>query len=327
MKTSIIHIAALALLLVSCGSNSGKPSQVEQKPVEVPSFNADSAYHYTATQVAFGPRVPNTQAHRDCGDYFVTELRRYGAEVTEQCMEVFTYNNIKLDARNVIGAFSPEKKNRVLLFAHWDTRPFADHDPDPANHRKPIDGANDGAGACGVLLEIARQISISQPEVGVDIIFFDAEDWGTPTFDRSRYGSEGWCLGSEYWSKNPHVPNYIAKYGILLDMVSAPGAMFYQEGLSLHYAKSVVDKVWQAAGLLGYGNYFVNDRGGYIEDDHAQVNEHRRIPSINIIQHDPATETGFGAYWHTMADNMDNVSKETMKAVGQTVLYIIYNER
>ncbi|MDL2243574.1 M28 family peptidase [Bacteroidales bacterium OttesenSCG-928-J19] len=326
MKTPAIYIVAFVLMLVSCSSNTQKASQPEEKQIEVPTFNPDSALFYTAQQIEFGYRIPNTQAHKDCGDYLTRELKRHGATVTEQNMELYTYNNIRLEARNIIGAFSPEKKSRVLLFAHWDTRPFADQDPDSANHRKPIDGANDSTGACGMLLEMARLIGISQPEIGVDIIFFDAEDWGVPVFERNKYGSGGWCLGSEYWSKNPHTPNYRAKYGILLDMVSAPGALFYKEGISMHYAKHIVEKVWNTAEDLGYGNYFINEAGGYVEDDHTQVNKFRGIPSIDIIQHDPTTETGFGSYWHTLADNLDNVSKETMKAVGQTVLQVIYNE-
>lgn len=336
MKKYLLHTAYCILLTANCllltasctskpGQSSSAKTSENKEEVNVPVFNADSAYLYTESQVALGPRVPNTPEHKAGGDYLANELRRYGAQVVEQTVDLYTYNNIKLEARNIIGSFFPEKGNRVLLCAHWDTRPFADKDPDPKNHRTPIDGANDGAGACGVLLEIARNLSLQETNVGIDIIFFDAEDWGTADFDKVDF-STGWCLGSEYWAQNPHIPNYQARYGILLDMVSAKGAKFYREYYSDYYAKNVVDKVWQTASNLGYSNYFVNQRGGSVEDDHIRVNQYRRIPCINIIHFDPYTETGFGTYWHTLADNMDSVSKETMQVVGQTVLHVIYNE-
>ena len=323
MTKNIFFIAAIIMLGFSCKQNPTTPQVVE--PVNVPTFNPDSAYQYTANQVAFGPRVPNTEAHKQGGDYLANELRRFGATVIEQEAVLYTYDNQALQARNIIGSFSPESKSRILLCAHWDTRPFADHDPDPANHRTAIDGANDGAGACGALLEIARQIGLEQPNLGVDIIFFDAEDWGAPSFEEHADG--GWCLGSEHWARNPHVLNYTARYGILLDMVSAKGARFYKEQFSMHFAKNIVNKVWEAALIGGYGSFFVNEIGGAIQDDHIPVNQIRKIPCINIIHHDPTTETGFGWYWHTLNDNMDTISKETLKAVGQTVLHVVYNEK
>jgi len=214
-----------------------------------------------------------------------------------------------------------------MLFAHWDSRPFSDRDPDPANYHTPIDGANDGAGACATLLEIARQIGQQQPAVGIDILFFDAEDWGVPDFDEKNQHISSWCLGSDFWARNPHKQNYTARYGILLDMVSAPNARFMKEGYSLQSAPDIVRKVWEAAQILGYGSYFVAANGSTIEDDHVHVIRHRRIPCIDIIQYDPETESGFGAYWHTQDDDMDHVSKKRLQATGQTVMYVIYHEK
>lgn len=295
--------------------------------VNVPVFNADSAYHYTATQVAFGPRVPNTPEHLACGNYLAGELRRFGATVTEQEATIYLYDKTPIRIKNIIGSFQPENKNRILLFAHWDSRPYADNDPNPEHHNKPIDGANDGAGACATLLEIARQTGISQPFVGLDIIFFDAEDWGKSSHspEGNHYGD--WCMGSSYWAKNPHIPNYTAKYGILLDMVSAPKALFYKEYYSKKSAGHIVKKVWEAAGATGYASYFVNKDGTGILDDHVQVNKYRQIPCIDIIQYDPDSPKGFGTYWHTLDDNMEQVDKETLLAVGQTVLYVLYHEK
>ncbi|GAP71778.1 aminopeptidase Y [Candidatus Symbiothrix dinenymphae] len=317
------------ILCLGCACRQNSPSRAALERaaavVAVPEFNADSAYFYTATQVAFGPRVPNTEAYWSCGDYLVREMERFGAVVTQQRATVMTYDRQSIPLRNIIASFQPERPKRVLLCAHWDSRPFADQDINPKNHRKAIDGANDGAGACGVLMEIARHIGLQMPNVGVDIIFFDAEDWGQPAFDTKHYDDAGYCLGSKYWANHPHKPNYQAQYGILLDMVSARGARFYKEQQSMHYAKNVVNKVWETAQTLGYDDFFVNQFGIGCEDDHIPLNQIRKIPTIDIIQNDPHAPKGFGDYWHTTNDTMNQVSKETMRAVGQTLLQVIYS--
>jgi len=288
---------------------------------ETPVFNADSAYSYVAKQVTFGPRVPNTEAHKACAVFLASELERHGAVVYVQEAVLTAYNREKLNARNIIGSFEPEKTRRILLFAHWDSRPYADQDPDPANHHKPIDGADDGGSGVGVLLEIARQIGAKRPESGIDIIFFDAEDYGVPQFSESHV-QDSYALGSQFWAKNPHVPNYKAEFGILLDMVGSKDATFYKEFTSVRYASPIVEKVWAKARELGYGKFFINANGGGVTDDHEYVIKGRGIPCINIVNYDL---TGFGDYWHTLNDNMDIICKKTLKAVGQTVLEVIYN--
>lgn len=294
--------------------------------IKTPEFNADTAYMYVQKQVDFGPRVPNTSAHVACGDYFSAEFKRLGTEVVEQKAELRNYKGTILKARNIIASFQPENKNRILLFAHWDTRPYADRDPDPAKQHIPIDGANDGASGCGVLLEIARQLHMQPSSIGVDLILFDAEDWGAPAFEKESYSDSGYCLGSEYWSQHPHVPGYTARYGILLDMVGAPDAVFYYELISKQYASGIVRKVWETAQASGYNKYFISKDGGGIEDDHVHVIKNRKIPCIDIIHYDPDMN-GFASYWHTRDDSMENISKETLKAVGQTLLQVIYNEK
>ena len=325
MKSFLVFLCILTLGF-SC-KQSPKAQNTVVETISVPVFNADSAYHFTATQVAFGPRVPGTEAHEACGNYLSGELKRFGATVTEQVATLKLRDGTPIQIKNIIGSFQPENKTRVLLFAHWDSRPYADHDPNPDNRMKPIDGASDGAGACAALLEIARQAGITPPAVGLDILFTDLEDWGPPDFPAkdSHYGD--WAMGAEYWARNPHVPNYSARYGILLDMVSAPGAQFYKEGISQQYAPQIVKKVWEAARAVGYDSYFINRDGNPIDDDHVPVNKYRRIPCIDIIHTDPGSPTGFGSYWHTLDDNMTNVSKETLTAVGQTVLYVLYHEK
>ena len=193
----ILYITLLACSLLAC--SQAKNQQQEKTTVSqavpvtsTPSFNADSAYTYVENQVKFGPRVPNSQAHKACGNYLASELKRFGAKVYEQEATLTAYDNTGLEAKNIIGSFNPDNNKRILLFAHWDSRPYSDHDPDPANYRKPIDGADDGGSGVGALLEIARQIGQKDPGIGVDIIFFDAEDYGTPEFaPLSRAGGNG----------------------------------------------------------------------------------------------------------------------------------------
>ena len=324
MRKILYVMFLLSFVLLACKQVPQQP-KIETKSVIVPSFSSDSAYNYVKQQVDFGARVPNTKAHKACAAYLSSTLERFGAQVTEQHATLTAFDGTILNAINIIGSFQPEKKSRILLFAHWDTRPWSDNDSDKRNYNTPVMGANDGASGVGVLLEIARQLGKTQPEVGVDIIFFDAEDYGAPETAASPM-QDSWCLGSQYWARNPHVKGYRAKYGILLDMVGASGAMFYREQVSDYFAKHIVDKTWQTAQNLGFSNYFINQKGGMITDDHLYVNQLIGIPSINIIQHDPHSESGFGHYWHTINDTMENIDKNTLNAVGTTVLHVLYNE-
>ena len=324
MKKILFLILVSIFSFLAC-KQTPQQSKAETRQIAVPSFSSDSAYIYVRRQVDFGARVPNTKAHKECAAYLSATLERFGAQVTEQRVTLTAFDGTALNAVNIIGSFQPEKKKRVLLFAHWDTRPWSDHDPDKQNYNTPVMGANDGASGVGVLLEIARQLGESQSEVGVDIIFFDAEDYGAPE-NAVTAMQNSWCLGSQYWARNPHVKGYRAKYGILLDMVGAHGATFYREQVSDYFAKTIVDKVWAQAQNLGFGNYFIDQKGGTITDDHLYINQIAGIPSIDIIQYDPHSESGFGHYWHTINDTMDNIDKNTLHAVGTTALHVIYNE-
>lgn len=334
-KLSYKLLLTTALLLASCSSCQSRKDTVETSKTTAmvaykqisPDFNADSAYLFVEKQVSFGSRTPNSAAHIECGDYLVTKLKNYGAEVVEQKAVLTTYDNIALNARNIIGIYNPEQKKRVLLFAHWDSRPFADQELDKTKRTQPILGANDGASGVGVLLEIARQLNKLPVNIGVDIIFFDAEDWGQPSYEQNYVPGDWYCLGSQYWAKCPHTSNYKAKFGILLDMVAAPNATFYKEGYSVEYASNITEKVWTTASRLGYGRFFINSKGGYITDDHVAVNQYHRAPSINIIHTSDETAHGFGDFWHTHNDNMDVICKTTLKAVGQTVMEVLYTEK
>lgn len=328
----LLQLKALPLIILV--ATGGCQSRQQNKEVEtptkaavvVPDFNADSALQYVAAQVAFGPRVPNTEAHRKCAEYLTQKLKAFGADVIVQEAKLKAFDNKILNSKNIIGQYHPEKNDRILLFAHWDCRPFSDHDPDPAKRNLPVDGANDGASGVGVLLELARQLQKSSANLGVDIIFFDAEDYGMPDHIKADYMADSWCLGTQYWAQLPHKSNYYARFGILLDMVGAPGATFYQEQFSVETARQPVDKIWNTAAKLGYGNYFPFSPGGMITDDHVYVNKYRGIPCVDIIQFDPSSDSSFGQFWHTQADKIANVDKLTLKAVGQTITTVVYNE-
>lgn len=312
----------IGLVFFTSCSDSGKNENQElvasEKKVVFPTFNADSAYAFVQKQVDFGPRIPNTEAHEKAGDQIIEQLKAYGAEVKVQSFEATTYDNVTLQLRNIMGSFNPTAKKRILLATHWDTRPWASKDPqDPTAE---FDGANDGASGVGVLLEIARNLSSKdKPEVGIDLLFFDGEDWG----EENGGDVDSWCLGSQYWSKNKG--NYNAYYGILLDMVGAKGAQFPLEGYSYQMAKKVLEKVWSSASKIGYGQYFVAKKQGAITDDHYYVNVVAKIPMIDVLDYNP-NNGSFGNYHHTTKDNMSIIDKSTLKAVGETLLYVVYSE-
>ncbi len=280
-------------------------------------FNEDSAYGHIVKQLEFGPRVPGTIAHKRCHDYMVRFLKPLADTIYLQNSSARTYDGKMIPVMNVIASFNKTASRRILLCAHWDTRPFADQDI--KDREKPIPGANDGGSGVGVLLEIASALKKQPLDIGVDIILFDAEDWG----DNSGRTEDSYCLGSQYWGKNPHIPQYKADFGILLDMVGAPGALFGFEGYSLSEAQTYLSMVWTAAAEAGYGQYFKNFQRGHVTDDHFYVMKYRQIPMIDIIDTDPGTESHFGKYWHTHNDNIDAIDKKTLKAVGQTVLNVL----
>ncbi|HNY02188.1 MAG TPA: M28 family peptidase [Bacteroidales bacterium] len=328
-----IPFLLLAFLFLAACNQPAKHEETKQEAtpsgprVPVPDFNGDSALEFARLQLAFGPRVPNTPAHEKCATWLTSKMESWTPHLTVQKGQVYAYNKTALNFRNIIGSWNPENTTRVLLCAHWDSRPFADHDPNPANHRKPVDAANDGASGVGVLMEMARQFSLKPPPIGVDIILLDVEDYGPPQDENISQSEDFWGQGAQYWAKNPHVKNYTARYGILLDMVGAPNATFLMEKVSMDYASDILKLVWSAAGRVGYSSYFLYQEGGYITDDHVPINKIRNIPTIDIIHLDRNSETGFYPYWHTTGDTFDKLDKNTLKAVGQTLLTVVFEEK
>ena len=293
-----------------------------KKRVNVPRFDRDSAYAFIEKQLSFGPRVPNTDAHRACKEWLAAKLESYGADVVLQDMKTAAFDGRELRGTNIIGRFNPDNPRRVMLSAHWDSRFISDYDKDEANQDKPVPGADDGASGVAVLLEIARQLQASPIEHGIDIIFWDLEDQG----EGGRSGNiNSWCLGSQHWSRQPHVAGYRARFGILLDMVGADKARFTKDAVSRNYAPQIVKKVWKLADNMGYGGYFQDVDGRELVDDHLFINQIAKIPTIDIINRPEVTETGFGHYWHTQKDDISVISKRTLRAVGQTVLAVVYH--
>lgn len=307
--------------------------EVEKADPVGPVFNADSAYAFTKAQCDFGPRNMNSRGHDLCGEWIVNKFREYGCKVTTQRVNLTGYDSTTLRSCNIMASINPEATTRILLCAHWDSRPWADNDPDQSNWKKPIIAANDAASGVAVMLELARIINNGKaekalrPQLGVDFVCFDAEDWGTPQWADVPDDADSWALGAQYWSKN--LPQgYEARYGILLDMVGGVGAQFFQEGISLQYAPEIVKKVWRSAREVGFGSYFPKRMGGMVTDDHVPVNRYAKIPTIDIIPFYPdCKQSGFGPTWHTLADNMENIDRNTLRAVGQTLVQVIYKEQ
>lgn len=336
MKKSKIMIALLIVALIAGAAFNFLPSdkaevseteEIEKMQPVGPDFNADSAYIYLQEQCDFGPRTMNSTAHDKCEKWIIQKFEQYGCKVTTQKATLNGYDGTPLRSTNIMASYNPKATTRIMFCAHWDCRPWADNDPDSTNWHKPIIAANDAASGVGVMIELARILKGSGLELGVDFICFDAEDYGTPQWFEGEDPGDTWALGAQYFANN--LPEgYAPRYGILLDMVGGVGAKFYREGMSMQYAPAIVKKVWNAARQVGYGSYFPKDDGGMITDDHIPVNQTANIPCIDVIPYYPdCAQSSFGPTWHTIADNMDNIDKNTLKAVGQTMVQVLFTEK
>jgi len=299
------------------GHNTTKPARPPVNQVAVPVFSADSAYVFVEKQVKFGPRVPNTEAHRKCAAWMVAEFKRFGLSVIEQKFQARHFKGTTFNANNIIAQYKPEIPRRILIGAHWDSRFAADKDS--TNPDKPIDGADDGASGVGVLLELARTLSKNPLDIGVDFLCIDVEDQGDDNGE-----PETWCLGSQYWAKNLHRPNYMPYQAVLLDMVGGKNARFYKEGISMEVAPRTVDKIWEIAIAQGFMQYFIPENRPGITDDHLFIIKGARIPMIDIISTPNEGSHPFPDWHHKHADSMENIDRGTLKAVGQTMTVFIY---
>lgn len=311
-------------MATGCGGTSARSAAAAQPEaaLQAAAFSADSALAYLDRQLAFGPRTPGSEANRRCGDWIITSLRAAGAD------SVIVQEVVSVPARNILGRFrgsAPGPRRKVLLLAHYDTRPWADQDPDPANHNKPVPGANDGASGVAVLLETARQLSLQRPAVDVDLLFVDNEDSGIS--DGSTESSDTWARGTQAWIQElPYGADEPAPaYAILLDMVGGKGARFHREYYSEQLAPALLDRVWAVARSLGMSARFPDSPGGAVVDDHLWVNR-AGIPAIDIIESQNPATGSFPAHWHTLADDRSAIDPATLETVGKLVNTVIRNE-
>ena len=325
-------VAACLVLAQACKPDKPRPDLAEPTPavktqLPVPAFSADSAYAHVAAQVGFGPRVPESDAHAQTRSYIQRTLERYGAEVTVQPFDARLFDGREVEGYNLIGSFRPEATRRIFLSAHYDTRPFADSElADTTRRDEPIDGADDGASGVGVLLELARQIGanpIGVEDFGVDLVFFDLEDYGKPNGE-TQADMYTWALGSQYWARHHFRPGYAPEFGVLLDMVGAEGAVFGREQFSKRYAPGVQNAVWRLAQAMGRGERFVDADIGFATDDHYFVNEIAGWPTIDIIYKPIDGSAGFGRHWHTHDDDLGVIDRGTLGDVGQVVTAVVY---
>lgn len=319
-------ILVLLLLCVSCV----KQQQSSTTNSQLSTFSADSAYTYIAQQLAFGARVPGTQAHEACGDWLLSELARHGAQVKNQHGTMTNYAGKPQAIRNIVAILEGNTSHAILLCAHWDCRPWSDEEELYEDRFEPVMGANDGASGVGVILEMVRQLALRKAKgefiPTVQVVFFDCEDMGTPAHFTGSQRDHTWCLGSQYWAQQLKIQNskFKINYGILLDMVGDPSATFPKEYFSMQYAGVYVEQLWRTAQRLGYGRYFVQQATYYpITDDHYYVSTIAGIPCVDIIDYKTNTETGFAEWWHTQHDDIQNINKQTLQAVGETVLTTI----
>ena len=331
MKMSFMLLLGVVLCCcTACGNNvnAGKETPDSSPRSEIlGSFSADSAYAYIERQVAFGPRVPGSDGHKACRDWLVSTLESFSPDtLVVQNAQVTAFNGDVLPISNIFAGYNMAAPKRVLLVAHWDTRPWADRESSAVDRTKPIPGANDGGSGVGVLMEIARNISHEKPEIGVDFLFTDVEDYGAGGDDEDPESETSWCLGSSYWAENPYyTADNRPSFGILLDMVGGRGARFYREHFSEAFASWVNGKIWKAAKDEGIVR-FVDERRGAVTDDHLFINR-SRIPCVDIIECANPETGSFPPYWHTTADNMAKIDTATLGEVGRTIMRVIYTEK
>lgn len=313
---------SLTLALTACGgsktpqTDAAATAKAEANVCQV-KFSADSAYNHILAQCQFGARVPGSEAHRKCGDWIVAQFRSLGLEIEEQLAPITMWDGKTFTCRNIIAKTQGGDKNLspFVICAHWDSRPWADEDPDVSKRQEPVMAANDGASGVAVMLEVARLLPQLQSQRPVHFVCFDLEDYG-----KSEYANS-FARGAEYWAMQC---NTIYEGGLLLDMVGGKDARFCREGFSLRYASNLVARTWAAAKTAGAGKFFPDENGGVIDDDHKPMNEIAGIPTIDIIPYyQMAGVPSFGPTWHTTHDTPENISRETLGAVGQTLLQFL----
>lgn len=273
-------------------------------------FDGDAALRYTRAQLAFGPRVPGTDGWRRGGDWIVAQMRSRADTVIEQRWMHVLANGDSIPMRNILARFRPQATDRVLYVTHWDTRPVADGETDPALRRQPIPGADDGASGVGLFVALGDVLRRTPPTVGVDLLLVDGEDYGN--FDTMT----DVLIGSTYFASHLPSPDYHPLYGVLWDMVGQKDLVIKQEQNSVAMAPEVVSRVWETAARLGYGKIFVNELTPYaITDDHVPLLK-AGLRVIDVIDMDYP-------YHHKLSDTIDKLSAESLGAVGDVAATLV----
>ena len=322
MHIPLFLIALTLVAAVACGGRENRGDEGDNTlftaPATYPAFSGDRAMELLERQVDFGPRVPGSPAHDSCLAFFMAYFDGLGLDTHAQRFSLPGYDKT-LDLTNVIVRINHQSSRRILLAAHWDSRPWADMEPDPDRARRAVPGANDGASGVAVLMQAAAVFAEHTAPVGVDIVLFDGEDYG-------REGDESmFLLGSRYYAVtlgNEHRP----MFGILLDLVGDRDAVFPREAFSRQYAHDIQDLVWKATADLRLTT-FSDQEHSPILDDHVPLNTVAGIKTVNIIDaahvgHDRSSERR--RYWHTIDDLPHHCSASTLEEVGTLLMYLVY---
>jgi hypothetical protein len=278
-------------------------------------FNAEAARGYVKTQVDFGPRIPGSEGHRKTGDWIVSQMRSRADTVWEQRWTHVTVKGDTLPLRNIFARIRVSAAERVLFVAHWDTRPTSDEASDPAKRQLPVPGANDGASGVAVLMALADLLKQMPPDLGVDLLFVDGEDYGS--FDTMK----DVLLGSTYFADHLPAANYQPVFGVLLDMIGDADLQINQEINSVQSAPEVVRRVWQAAKDLNYDRYFIPETKYQVTDDHVPLLR-KGLRVIDVIDLDYPRE-GSPTYHHTPDDTLDKVSAKSLQIVGDVMASLV----
>jgi len=270
-------------------------------------FNGDAALAYVAEQLAFGPRVPNTPAHQQAGDWIRAQLEARVESIEVQAFTHVTVGGDTLRLRNFIGRFRPAATERILLVAHWDSRPRADQSRNLADQQRPVPGANDGASGVAVLLGVADALKRRAPAFGVDLVFVDGEDYGDFGVNKDV------LLGSRHYAANAGSARPL--FAVLFDMVGDKDLEIPQEGYSAQRAPEVVERVWSKARDLGHGRVFRPAVGGAVTDDHLPLLD-AGFRAIDVIDFDYP-------HWHTTEDTLDKVSAKSLQVVGEVAIALV----
>jgi hypothetical protein len=285
-------------------------------------FVADSALSYARQQVAFGPRVPGTPQAQRAGDWIVAMMRARADTVVEQRWTHRTADGKDLPLRNILARFRPAAPQRILYVTHWDTRPTADADPVLGNRHTPIPGANDGAAGVGLFIALGDALKQAPPDLGVDLLFVDGEDYGK-SFDPPYTDV---LLGSQYFADHLPSPDYRPIFGVLWDMIGDKDLNILQEGNSLAQAPEVVSRVWQKAADLGYGKWFIAREGYEVTDDHVPLlQKGLRVIDVIDLDYGPLGPDGQANpnYHHTLQDTIDKISARSLQIVGDVAVALV----